>query len=131
MRRKLGILRANFLAVLYFYGWKPRCKAPRALCYKSLLAVRLELSRQFSSMSIYYLILAFLFTGSLCSDVEFSVETDYRQETRCSAVQQNLESEWSHAVEQTLTVFIFTQYTDPFSSQISDFISEAHLLSLS
>ncbi|KAI2656958.1 Zinc transporter 9 [Labeo rohita] len=61
--------------------------------------------------------------GSLCSDVEFSVETDYRQETRCSAVQQNLESEWSHAVEQTLTVFIFTQYTDPFSSQISDFIS--------
>ncbi|KAK2891021.1 hypothetical protein Q8A67_013664 [Cirrhinus molitorella] len=62
--------------------------------------------------------------GSLCSDVEFSVETDYSQETRCSSgVQENLESEWSHAVEQTLTVFIFTQYTDPFSSQISDFIS--------
>ncbi|XP_073676319.1 type 2 DNA topoisomerase 6 subunit B-like [Garra rufa] len=62
--------------------------------------------------------------GSLCSDVEFSVETDYSQETRCSsAEQENLESEWSHAVEQTLTVFIFTQYTDPFGSQISDFIS--------
>ncbi|XP_059371904.1 uncharacterized protein LOC132109660 [Carassius carassius] len=62
--------------------------------------------------------------GSLCSDVEFSVETDCSQETRCrSAVQQDIESEWSHAVEQTLTVFVFTQYTDPFHSQISDFIS--------
>ncbi|KAF4104911.1 hypothetical protein G5714_014242 [Onychostoma macrolepis] len=62
--------------------------------------------------------------GSLCSDVEFSVETDYSQETRySSAVQQNIESEWSRAVEQTLTVFIFTQYTDPFRSQMSDFIS--------
>uniref|UniRef100_A0A671QK83 Solute carrier family 30 member 9 n=1 Tax=Sinocyclocheilus anshuiensis TaxID=1608454 RepID=A0A671QK83_9TELE len=61
--------------------------------------------------------------GSLCSEVEFSVETDCSQETRCSsAVQQDIESEWSHAVEQTLTVFVFTQYTDPFHSQISDFI---------
>uniref|UniRef100_A0A673G6N3 Zgc:195212 n=1 Tax=Sinocyclocheilus rhinocerous TaxID=307959 RepID=A0A673G6N3_9TELE len=63
--------------------------------------------------------------GSLCSDVEFSLETDYSQETRCSyTVQQNIESEWSHAVEQTLTVFIFAQYSDPFRSQISDFISD-------
>uniref|UniRef100_A0A8C0Y7U2 Zgc:195212 n=1 Tax=Cyprinus carpio carpio TaxID=630221 RepID=A0A8C0Y7U2_CYPCA len=62
--------------------------------------------------------------GSLCSDVVFSVETDCSQETRCrSAVQQDIESEWSHAVEQTLTVFVFTQYTDPFHSQIADFIS--------
>ncbi|XP_042594722.1 uncharacterized protein LOC109102381 [Cyprinus carpio] len=62
--------------------------------------------------------------GSLCSDVVFSVETDCSQETRCrSAVQQDIESEWSHAVEQTLTVFVFTQYTDPFHSQITDFIS--------
>ncbi|ROL47120.1 Type 2 DNA topoisomerase 6 subunit B-like [Anabarilius grahami] len=52
----------------------------------------------------------------LCSDVEFSVETDYSQETRCS-----------DAVEQTLTVFIFTQYSDPFRSQIPDFISSEEL----
>ncbi|XP_051715579.1 DUF4554 domain-containing protein isoform X1 [Ctenopharyngodon idella] len=54
--------------------------------------------------------------GCLCSDVEFSVETDYSQETGCS-----------NAVEQTLTVFIFTQYTDPFRSQIPDFISSEEL----
>lgn len=83
-------------------------------------------------MCIYYLILAFPFIGCLCSDVEFSVETDYSEETRCSiAVQQNIEPEWSGAVEQTLTVFIFTQYTDPFRSQITDFISEVHLPALS
>ncbi len=78
---------------------------------------------------LYDLILSFLFIGSLCSDVEFSVETDYSQETRrSSAVQQDIKSEWSHAVEQTLTVFVFTQYTDPFRSQISDFLSESRLL---
>lgn len=71
-------------------------------------------------MCIDYLILAFLFIGCLCSDVEFSVETDYSQETRCS-----------DAVEQTLTVFIFTQYSDLFRSQIPDFTSEFHLPALS
>ncbi len=83
----------------------------------------------FQHVYIYDLIRAFLFIGSLCSDVEFSVETDYSQETRrSSAVQQDIKSEWSHAVEQTLTVFVFTQYTDPFRSQISDFLSESRLL---
>ncbi|KAG1962634.1 DUF4554 domain-containing protein [Pimephales promelas] len=67
--------------------------------------------------------------GCLCSDVEFSVETDCSEETRCSnAIKQNIEPELSGAVEQTLTVFIFTQYTDPFHSQITDFISVFHLL---
>ncbi|XP_056327841.1 DUF4554 domain-containing protein [Danio aesculapii] len=62
--------------------------------------------------------------GSLCSDVEFSVEIKRSQETQCwDAVQQNNEPECSHAVEQTLTVFIFAQYTDPFRSQITDFMS--------
>lgn len=62
--------------------------------------------------------------GSLCSDVEFSVEIKRSQEPRCwDAVQQKTEPECSHAVEQTLTVFIFAQYTDPFRSQITDFIS--------
>lgn len=101
-------------------------------CYKSPLTLRLKLFRRLSSMCIYYLILAFPFIGCLCSDVEFSVETDYSEETRCNnAVQQNIEPEWNSAVKQTLTVFIFTQYTDPFRSQITDFISEFHLPALS
>ncbi|XP_052005698.1 DUF4554 domain-containing protein [Xyrauchen texanus] len=69
--------------------------------------------------------------GTLCSEIEFSVETDHTQATEsgCSgAVQQNLEPEWSRAVEQTLTLFIFTQYSDPFHSQLFDFINSEEVL---
>ncbi|XP_051505141.1 DUF4554 domain-containing protein [Myxocyprinus asiaticus] len=69
--------------------------------------------------------------GTLCSEIEFSVETDHNQATEsgCSgAVPQNMEPEWSRAVEQTLTLFIFTQYSDPFHSQLFDFISSEEVL---
>uniref|UniRef100_A0A8C1LIC9 Zgc:195212 n=1 Tax=Cyprinus carpio TaxID=7962 RepID=A0A8C1LIC9_CYPCA len=49
--------------------------------------------------------------------VEFSLETDYSQESRCSCtVQQNIEK------RLRLSSF-FAQYSDSFRSQISDFIS--------
>ncbi|KAI7801768.1 hypothetical protein IRJ41_017660 [Triplophysa rosa] len=62
--------------------------------------------------------------GSLCSEIKFSVDFCHQnEESGCSSsVHQNSEPEWSHAVEQILTLFIFTQYTDAFHSQVSDFI---------
>lgn len=86
-------------------------------------------SRQ-SSRKCNCLIAACLYTGSLCPEIKFSV--DQNEEPGCSCpVHQNSEPEWSRAVEQILTLFIFIQYTDAFHSQVSDFISRSHVLVLS
>ncbi|TRY54760.1 hypothetical protein DNTS_031275, partial [Danionella cerebrum] len=70
----------------------------------------------------------------LYSEVEFSVESRCNQETRCSEgnQSQNTEPERSHAVEQTMIVFILTHYTDAFQttgcmSSESDEVFERHL----
>lgn len=69
----------------------------------------------------------------MCSEITFSVDFCNQNEESgcCGLVQQSSEPEWSHTVEQILTLFIFTQYTDAFHSQVSDFISRSHLLVLS
>nr|XP_055033736.1 DUF4554 domain-containing protein [Misgurnus anguillicaudatus] len=70
------------------------------------------------------------FQGSLCSEIKFSLDfCNQNEESRCNGARQhNFEPECSGAVEQILTVFIFIQYTDPFHSQLSDFISSEEVL---
>ncbi|XP_060782719.1 proton-coupled zinc antiporter SLC30A9, mitochondrial [Neoarius graeffei] len=69
--------------------------------------------------------------GCLCSEVEFSVDNDPREEPRpeCSlAVSQEVKLEQSRPVEQTLTLFLFIQHNDPFNSQLSDLITNEETL---
>ncbi|XP_062855722.1 proton-coupled zinc antiporter SLC30A9, mitochondrial [Trichomycterus rosablanca] len=67
--------------------------------------------------------------GSLCADMEFSVEHNEEPEPGCSqAVSQKVKVEKSQTVEQTLFIFLFIQYSDPFHSQLADMITNEELL---
>ncbi|XP_041695072.1 DUF4554 domain-containing protein isoform X2 [Coregonus clupeaformis] len=57
----------------------------------------------------------------LCSDTVYSIDRAQCQET---------EPEWIPAVDQTLSLFLFLQHSDPFHSQLSDFMASEELLEL-
>ncbi|XP_014054397.1 type 2 DNA topoisomerase 6 subunit B-like [Salmo salar] len=57
----------------------------------------------------------------LCSDTVYSIDRAQCQET---------EPEWIPAVDQNLSLFLFLQHSDPFHSQLSDFMASEELLEL-
>ncbi|XP_072520309.1 type 2 DNA topoisomerase 6 subunit B-like [Salminus brasiliensis] len=68
--------------------------------------------------------------GILFYEMTFSAEDEHQPETEpaCSqAVSEDLKSE-VHTVEQTITVFLLIQYSDPFHSQLFDFITGEEIL---
>ncbi|KAF4091198.1 hypothetical protein AMELA_G00034340 [Ameiurus melas] len=67
--------------------------------------------------------------GSLCAEVEFSIDNDHSEEPECSrAVSQDVKLEQSRPVDQTLTMFLFILHNDPFNPQLSDLITSEETL---